>query len=96
MNTLPWAGGICIPLSENGDKEFRPNCEGNTDLIRLTDENGKQVFVFMPHAPATAPAAPAASPNPIPPPAEVSTNTDAQTGGANLQTTASKGKRRGL
>ena len=74
--------------TENGDKEFRPNSEGDTDLIRLTDDKGKQVFVFMPHAPATAPAAPAPatapaapapSPDPISSPAEVSTNTDAQT-----------------
>ena len=72
--------------TENGDKEFRPSPEGDTDLISLTDDKGKQIFVFMPHAPATAPpapapaaapAAPAPSPDLISSPAGVSTNTNA-------------------
>ena len=57
-----------LHTSENGDKEFRPNCEGDTDLIKLTDETGKEVFVLNP------------SPDQVSPHAEVSTNTDAQTG----------------
>ena len=37
-----------LHTSENGDNEFRPNCEGDTNLIKITDETGKEVFVFMP------------------------------------------------
>ena len=73
-------GHQVLHTSENGDKEFRPNCEGDADRIKLTDEIGKEIFVFMPRARATAPAAPAPSPDPISPQGEVSTNTDAQTG----------------
>ena len=51
--------------TENGDKEFRPSPEGDTELISLTDDKGKQIFVFMPHAPATATPAPAPAAAPV-------------------------------